>query len=131
MYLEEMLPDFRKGAKIRSVLWRRGQYLRYDAKTKDIIDEEGITYDITGNLLSSNLWEFYQEPIDWDYIIKNKCPCWFWNKEESKRIGILTKIEEDTSLPFIKDIGRFNNIVGYKHCRPVSRDEIIFYEDII
>lgn len=28
MYLEEVLPDFRKGAKIRSVLWRRGQYLR-------------------------------------------------------------------------------------------------------
>lgn len=75
MYLEEMLPDFRKGAKIRSVLWRRGQYLRYDAKTKDIIDEEGITYDITGNLLSSNLWEFYKEPIDWEYIIANCCPC--------------------------------------------------------
>lgn len=83
MYLEEMLPDFRKGAKIRSVLWRRGQYLRYDAKTKDIIDEEGITYDITGNLLSSNLWEFYKEPIDWEYIIANSCPCWFWNNDKN------------------------------------------------
>ena len=57
------------------MLWRQGQYLRYDAKTKDIIDEEGVTYDITWNLLSSNLWEFYKEPIDWEYIIANSCPC--------------------------------------------------------
>lgn len=45
MYLEEVLPEFRKGAKIRSVLWRRGQYLRYDAKTKDIIDENASIYN--------------------------------------------------------------------------------------
>lgn len=24
-------------------------------------------------------WELYQEPIDWGYIIKNKCLCWFWD----------------------------------------------------
>ena len=51
MYLEKVLPEFRKGAKIRSVLWRRGQYLRYDAKTRDIINEEGATYDITKQLI--------------------------------------------------------------------------------
>ncbi len=124
-YLEELLPEFRKGAKIRQKSWKKGAYIE---KSYGIIRYHSIqVHELS--ILDSD-WEFYQEPIDWDYIIKNKCPCWFWNKEESKRIGILTKIEKDTSLPFIKDIGRFNNIVGYKHCRPVSRDEVIFYEDL-
>lgn len=126
MYLEEMLPDFRKGAKIRSVLWRRGQYLRYDAKTKDIIDEEGITYDITGNLLSSNLWEFYKEPEpDWDYIIKNKCLCWFWDDNVNhKRIYKLAGINKKAAYPFENTTGGV-----YRHCQPVRKDEVTFYED--
>lgn len=126
MYLEEMLPDFRKGAKIRSVLWRRGQYLRYDAKTKDIIDEEGITYDITGNLLSSNLWEFYKEPIDWEYIIANSCPCWFWNNNKNLRVkGALIEVDDICDYSFrISLHGTY-----YKNCCPVRKDEVNFYED--
>ena len=126
MYLEEVLPEFRKGAKIRSVLWRRGQYLRYDAKTKDIIDEEGVTYDITGNLLSSNLWEFYKEPIDWEYIIANSCPCWFWNNVKNLRVkGTLIEVDDTCDYSFRSSLhGTY-----YKNCCPCRKDEINFYED--
>lgn len=124
MYLEEVLPEFRKGAKIRSVLWGRGQYLRYDAKTRDIINEEGVTYDITGWHLSDNQWEFYQEPIDWDYIIKNKCLCWFWDDN----------FKEGAIISCLKSRGNeFLDVCNWvwSHCRPVRRDEVTFYEDII
>lgn len=126
MYLEDVLPEFRKGAKIKSVLWRRGQYLRYDAKTKDIIDEEGVTYDITGNLLSSNLWEFYKEPEpDWDYIVKSKCLCWFWDDVDSleeSSYGYLTYHNKNI-------LYCYNGKKWYKNCRPVRKDEVTFYED--
>lgn len=126
MYLEKVLPEFRKGAKIRSVLWRRGQYLRYDAKTRDIINEEGATYDITGCHLSSNLWEFYQEPIDWDYIIANSCPCWFWNNVKNLRVkGTLIEVDDTCDYSFrISLHGTY-----YKNCCPCRKDEINFYED--
>lgn len=46
-------------------------------------------------------WELYREPIDWDYIIKNKCLCWFWDDDESEKIvGILINVEKDEYTPF-------------------------------
>lgn len=132
MYLEEVLPDFRKGAKIRSVFWRKGQYLRYDAKTRDIIDEEGVTYEITGSHLSSNLWEFYKEPEpDWNYIVKNKCLCWFWDDDEKvKKIGLLARLINKDRYRFERDGYNGEVSVPYINCCPVCKDEVIFYEDI-
>lgn len=127
-YLEELLPEFRKGAKIRIKYWNDDEYICI--KNNVVVDENGIYHrDFYDKYLTSDEWEFYQEPIDWDYIIKNKCLCWFWDAEEIKRAGILTKIKKDTSLPFIKDTVRPDYTVGYNHCRPVRKDEVTFYED--
>ena len=126
-YLEELLPEFRKGAKIRLPLWEKGQYLRYDMKHKNIVNERDEDTDIMGCHLSSDRWEFYQDPEpDWQYIIDNKCLCWFWDDNERYRItGFLTEYDKyDTLLHYEKD-----NEIWYKHCRPVRRDEVTFYED--
>lgn len=115
-YLEELLPEFRKGAKIRLSLWDKGQYLRYDIQTKNIVNDKGEDTDIMGCHLSSDWWEFYKEPEpDWDYIIKNKCLCWFWDDDNVSFIGALTKKAYNGKL--------------WKNCRPVRRDEVTFYED--
>ena len=70
-------------------------------------------------------WEFYQEPVDWDYIIKNKCLCWFWcDDNDDKYLGTIRFINKNDELPFM------NWERGYaKNCRPVRRDEVTFYED--
>lgn len=76
-------------------------------------------------MIFKRCWELYEEPIDWNYIIKNKCPCWFWDDKEEKRLGILVKIDYSTKdFPF-----KFFGIASYKNCRPVRRDEVTFYED--
>lgn len=121
-YLEELLPEFRKGAKIRLPLWEKGQYLRYDAEHRNIVNDKGDDTDIMGCHLSSDRWEFYREPIDWDYIIKNKCLCWFSNSDNSA--NIFGYLQEYNHKHFV-DI-KFNL---WEHCRPVRRDEVTFYED--
>lgn len=129
-YLEELLPEFRKGAKIR----RSG--LRKPANAKGyIFYDEGKIYNEFGKevepdlglWLSKNDWEFYKEPEpDWQYIIDNKCLCWFWDgeKEENESMGILVEYRNE----------RFNGYRDSKgtcwnHGRPVRRDEVNFYED--
>lgn len=71
-YLEELLPEFRKGAKIRQTYWDNSEYICLrDGK---IIDENEVYFTrFCDNWLISDEWELYQEPVDWDYIIKNKC----------------------------------------------------------
>lgn len=125
-YLEELLPEFRKGAKIRLPLWEKGQYLRYDIEHKNIVNDKGDDVDIAGCHLSSDKWEFYQEPIDWDYIIKNKCLCWFWDdgKDEAHITNFLQARGILGQNGFIDKNGSLWN-----NCRPVLRDEVTFYED--
>ena len=41
-YLEELLPEFRKGAKIRSVLWSKNTFIYM--KDNKILDESGTEY---------------------------------------------------------------------------------------
>lgn len=65
-YLEELLPEFRKGAKIRRKHWASNAFIQN-------IDDDDI--DIKD--LYRDDWELYQGPINWDYIIKNKCLCFF------------------------------------------------------
>lgn len=122
-YLEELLPDFRKGAKIRQKDWDKERFIYYDG---DVIRDEcdcpifSEVADWTDTLLSDK-FELYKEPEpDWDYIIKNKCLCLFWNNDETD-IDILKYKYTD---------GFLTNYGGiWNNCRPVRRDEVTFYED--
>lgn len=128
-YLEELLPEFRKGAKIRLTEWEDNLYIYFKDGTIYGEDNKPLKYllnDIYGWFYNPR-WELYQEPIDWDYIIKNKCLCLFWDEGKERHVR-----------NFLKDVKNCN----YKHplfydqngiiwdcCRPVRRDEVTFYED--
>lgn len=118
-YLEELLPEFRKGAKIRCMDWKKDEYICI--KDGKVVNEKGsyLNSFYYGYLKSDN-WEFYQEPINWDYIIKNKCLCLFWDDNETN-IDILKYKYNDG---FLADCGKI-----WENCRPVCKDEITFYED--
>ena len=125
-YLEELLPEFRKGAKIRCDYWDEGKYIK--------LKEDGYIYDDNDDRIEfSSLtifgksWQLYKEPeLDWDYIIKNKCICWFWDeREEEKRVaGLLINYDFQHG-----DVFYITNNIYYDHCHPISKDEVSFYED--
>lgn len=123
-YLEELLPAFRNGAKIKRECWSLIKFVHI--KNGKIVDEDGNHIDFSDEAFICNDWEFYQEPIDWDYIIKNKCLCWFGVVgKEKQRIGIVSAIANfiDSRTYYIdKD-------TGFSACRPVRKDEVTFYED--
>lgn len=124
-YLEELLPEFRKGAKIRKKDWADGAYLVFNTKDELILNQKGSLCEFIHGDIVSNEWEFYQEPIDWDYIIKNKCLCWFYDADESnKRAGILKIISENINVLYWNNYDQ-----QWFNCRPVRRDEVTFYED--
>lgn len=120
-YLEELLPEFRKGAKIRNKYWEKNEYICI--KNDKVVDEKGnYLNDFYNRYLLYDEWELYQEPIDWDYIIKNKCMCLFWNSlGKAKYLNYLQAKEEHT---FRDELGSC-----WDKCRPVRRDEVTFYED--
>ena len=122
-YLEELLPEFRKGAKIRSSMWSKKAFIHL--KDGKILDETGLPYTIPAIVFHINDWELYQEPIDWNYIIKNKCLCWFWddadNLEESS-YGYLIRYNEHTKC-------FYDGKEWYCYCRPVRKDELNLYEE--
>lgn len=133
-YLEELLPEFRKGAKIRQNDWDEDVFIRFykdeiywydDGSWKD--GKIASTKDLVSLFtFHSDDWEFYQEPIDWDYIIKNKCLCWFWDDVDSleeSSYGYLTYHNKNI-------LYCYNGKKWYKNCRPVRRDEVTFYEDV-
>lgn len=109
-YLEELLPEFRKGAKIRRKCWSEGMCIPSEGRF-------GLNF--TEYDARSDDWEFYQEPIDWQYIIDHKCLCWFWDKNNDKRARYLKKINESK---FLDDMG-----CCWYYCHPVRRDEVTFY----
>lgn len=125
-YLEELLSEFRKGAKIRNKKWEKGNY--YILKNGEVVnqDNEKVIRFFTEAVLTDQ-WELYQEPEqDWDYIIKNKCLCWFWDEYEDCKVkGTLAEKENDNEYAFRIDL--YNS--HYRHCRPVRKDEVTFYED--
>lgn len=127
-YLEKLLPEFRKGAKIRSSMWSKKAFIHL--KDGKILDETGLPYTIPAIVFHINDWEFYQEPIDWDCIIKKKCLCWFWDhSEKRKRTGLLARLISQDEYRFEK--GGYNGepSIPYMNCRPVRKDEVTFYED--
>lgn len=125
------MPDFRKGAKIRCSDWEKGEYI-YLCKNGVAYDEKDNYFSSTYALLSSDSWEFYKEPEpDWDYIIKNKCLCWFWDDDDGEKMkiaGILAYYDYDNNQ-FKRRIGDKCAISWFDHCRPVRRDEVTFYEE--
>lgn len=123
-YLEELLPEFRKGAKIRCKSWKAAEYIYIDNKGS-VITEKGNTYILDSVDFNSEYWELYQEPIDWQYIIDHKCLCWFYDADESnKRAGILKIISENINVLYWNNYDQ-----QWFNCRPVRRDEVNFYED--
>lgn len=118
--IEELLPEFRKGAKIRCKSWKAGEYIYIDKKGS-VMTEKGNVYILDYVDFNSEYWELYQEPIDWDRIIKNKCLCWFWGGlGKIKYLNYLQAKEEHT---FRDELGSC-----WDNCRPVRRDEVTFYE---
>ena len=128
-YLEELLPEFRKGARIRRKDWREGKYIKL--KGLYARDEFGDSYFLEPNEVTADDWELYKDPDpNWDYIIKNKCLCWFWDDSEKYAkeygfLGFLNYVQPSNNTD------RFEELSGkiWKTCRPVRRDEITFYED--
>ena len=120
------MPEFRKGAKIRIKDWESDRYIYL--KDDDIFNEVGLIFDLSVYDIKTDKWEFYQEPIDWDYIIKNKCLCWFWDKSTSKCIGLLKQYGRGKEKFFVWQ-DEDENTACFDNCRPVRRDEVTFYED--
>ena len=130
-YLEELLPEFRKGAKIRLTEWEDNLYIYFKNGTIYGEDNKPLKYllnDIYGWFYNPR-WELYQEPIDWDYIIKNKCLCWFWYLEEEKKVAGLLADYDSWESQFGRYKGKNVAVTYFDHCRPVRRDEVNFYED--
>ena len=127
-YLEELLPEFRKGAKIRLSSWNKNKFIVMC--DKDIVTNDNYDYPLSMSETLSNQWELYQEPEpDWDYIIKNKCLCWFWDEWFGAAcIGVMGEIYKECDLKFVLRDENGNNS-QFRNCRPVRRDEVIFYED--
>lgn len=129
-YLEELLPEFRKGAKIRCKGWSKGKYIYIDNYEAGVIrDEKGERVKLPFFFAIDMIWELYIEPqeeIDWDYIIKNKCLCFFWDNPEDNNLsmGILIDFYNEKFNGF-----RDHKGTRWNYCRPVHRDEITFYED--
>lgn len=123
-YLEELLPEFRKGAKIRCSNWEKDKYIQ--KKGSLVATDNDILCDLSASDIFSNRWEFYREPIDWDYIIKNKCLCWFWNGDDRNKgvIDYLVTVSNESYELYENTSG-----CRWSHCRPVRRDEVTFYED--
>lgn len=126
-YLEELLPEFRNGAKIRRKCWERKEFIVYDMGS--IKDERNVAIytevsDYADDLLADD-WELYQNSVDWDYIIKNRCLCWFWDDENDE--NFIARLEafnmDDDNMRF-----KSKNGAAWRNCRPVRRDEVNFYD---
>lgn len=129
-YLEELLPEFRKGAKIRKKTWDKGIYIYIDKNT-GYPQGNGIIYIFQFKDLVIDSWELYQESEpDWNYIIKNKYLCWFWCKdEEEKKVAGLLADYDSYNSQFGRYKGENIAVTYFDYCRPVRRDEVTFYED--
>ena len=126
-YLEELLPEFRKGARIRKNFWDEGSYIYYS--DGHIFNEWNKEVGLTAGEMTRGYWELYKAPgLDWQYIIDHKCLCWFWERDDAKQIKYLTAYRPEEKYPFVGYLDVFGYCT-YSSCRPVRRDEVTFYED--
>lgn len=123
-YLEELLPNFRKGEKIRLKSWGEDTYVRFFTNEGVIINNHDKLQVLYTDELMSNEWEIYVEPIDWDLVIKNKCLCWFWDDGELHVISKLVCFDSSSKYKFTDERSH-----DWENCRPVRKDEVTFYED--
>ena len=125
MKFEEVLPALRDGRKIRRRVWLDADYIYI--RDGSIVDNDGDFFEIDFSITLNDDWEIIEEPkYDWDYIIENQCPCWFWDEDVGNKVlCTLNSIEADIRFPYKDCI----STTGWKHCRPVRKDEIKFYED--
>jgi hypothetical protein len=125
-YLEELLPEFRKGAKIRCSDWEKDKYIQ--KKGGLVATDNDFLCSLSVSDIFSNRWELHQDPEpDWQYIIDHKCLCFFWDSKEcSTRISCLKNVRlyDNDTVQYID-----TNDTYWLKCRPVRRDEVAFYED--
>lgn len=132
-YLEELLPELRKRAKIRRKTWNKNEFIYMKKCTlfnEEDLELDGTEMDIWDTFIAND-WELVKDPEpDWQHIIDNKCLCCFWydGDKDNKRIGLLTKISISGSCNHHLDY-LMNGRIWYDYCRPVRREEITFYED--
>lgn len=120
-YLEELLPEFRKGARIRRRCWKPECFLFI--RDGLIFDQEDCVYTSYATSILEDDWELYKDPEpDWQYIIDHKCLCWFWRQDVN--FNLISVLREITNNLFIDTLGNC-----WENCRPVRKDEVTFYED--
>ena len=118
-YLEELLPEFRNGAKIRRKCWTENLCISLQGSCGLNIN----FYDV-----NADDWEVVlNKSIDWQYIIDHRCLCKFWNKKGCEVLGFLKQIRYYKDNDFHAYISLPGAI--YTKCCPVRRDEVTFYED--
>lgn len=120
MTFEEVLPSLKEGKKIIRKAWKLVDYDFY----KRIKEKPTVFYK--EDLLADD-WELYQEPIDWDYIIKNKCLCKFWNVNPMGFRYDFLNVIDDSADEYKYHSQNDNN--WWLRCKPVKKSEINFYEE--
>ncbi len=127
-YLEELLPEFRNGAKIRRRIWDDKELFVKINEAGEPVLNNGNKFEFCRNINCSD-WELYQEPIDWEYIIDHKCLCWFWDDDDTDGVmAILVSVYKDSPYRYYcRDLAGCGS--SRKHFRPVRKDEVTFYED--
>ncbi len=130
MKFEDVLPALKEGKKVRRSLWPKDEYI---FRVNNLVCNEKNDYWCPAdfdNILRDD-WEIIEEPEpDWEYIIKNKCLCWFWDDDDDvPRIKYLTSYRKNKRYPFV-GYSKSDRPCPYTHCRPVRKNELNFYEDI-
>ena len=126
-YLEELLPEFRKGAKIKCKGWDEDSYIEMNKSVGVIVNNKDRIYTFSYEDFAHSHWELYKEPEpDWDYESMIGCVGWFWdNDDEEKSLGVLTEYAPARKFPFFKG----NNDNTYYNFRPAKKSELKFWED--
>lgn len=132
-YFEEFFSQIRNGAKIRKASWSKDCYVWLDEKGqfKCKVDTSTDFFFLLESVFKDDDWELFKEPeFDWDCLIKNNCLCWFWNDNECYKVmGQIGDFNEECSYPYEMQLGERGYSV-YKHCVPVRKKEVTFYEEI-
>ena len=122
--LEEILPHFREGMKIRRSDWGKFCYIEY--KNGEILTAMGNPYRFNKVDIESENWSEYilpeQEEYNWEDVIEGNYLCWFWDTcgdDYRKIASTLVSVDQHAQCKFMSNIG-----TPWKYCRPVSKDEI-------